>query len=157
MKKLLVATVAAVALMGTMASEADAFGIVIRFGGFHVRHVGRSHHFSSRRHRSETRTASRGAKPAQTAKAEPTNPANHYSGKDEVPAMAQALSGEQRGSGCRVADILEFPKVFREAIGPVSISTFLPNIADYRRIRQAYDAGDSGTVRLFLRCPDERP
>ena len=141
-KKVLTTTVAALALSSMIAADANAFGIVIRFGGFHIGH---RHHYASRRHhRTETRSASRPkSKPTREAKAEPTkvNPANHYSGKDQVPAMAQALSGEQRMADVAWQTYMNLPIAFRNIIGPVSISTFA-NIADYRRIRQAYDAED---------------
>ena len=139
-KKVLTTTVAAVALTSLVAADANAFGIVISFGGFHRHHVSRHH---SRHVRSETRTAKRGSAKRE-AKAAPAkvNPANHYSGKDEVLAMAQALTGEQKAADAAWQIYMNLPKVFRDAIGPVSISTFA-NIADYRRVRQAYDAGDS--------------
>jgi hypothetical protein len=143
MNKLIV-PIAALALLGAVA-DANAFGIVISFGGFHRHHVGR-HYGSARRHHSETRTASRHqtTKPKQReAKAAPAkiNPANHYSGKDEVPAMAQALSGEQKAADAAWQIYMNLPIAFRNVIGPVAISTF-SNIGDYRRIRQAYDAED---------------
>jgi hypothetical protein len=127
--------------MGTMASEADAFGIIIRFGGFRVHHA-RSHHYgSNRRHRSETRTASR-AKPSREAKAEPTKAGTHYSGKDEIPAMARADSGPQKAADAAWQTYLNLPQAFRNAVGPVAIHTYA-SIADFRRIQQVYDANDT--------------
>jgi hypothetical protein len=148
MKKLLVTTVAALALMGAVASDANAFGISISFGGFRFHHVGGRHHYgSTRHHRSETRVASRrGSKPTREAKAEKTEtklaPGVHMSAKEEVPAMARTASGEQRAADAAWQTYMNLPQAFRESVGPVAIYTFA-NIADFRRITQIYGARDT--------------
>jgi hypothetical protein len=146
MKKLLVTTVAALALMGAVASDANAFGISISFGGFHRHHVGR-HYGSTRRHHSETRTASRRetTKPKQREGKAETNklsPGTHASAKGEVTAIAKAMTGEQRAADAAWQSYQNLPKAFRDSIGPVGIFTYA-NIADFRRITKFYEARDN--------------
>ncbi len=147
MKKLLTITVAVLVLMGA-AADANAFGIRIVFGGIRFHHVGRHHHYgSNRHHRSETRQASRAVKstkPTREAKAETTKvaPGTHLSAKDEVPAKAQAVSGEQKAADAAWQTYQNLPQAFRDSVGPVGIFTFA-SIADFRRITQIYGARDA--------------
>ena len=140
--KKLLTIVAAIALMGTMASEADAFGIVIRFGGFRVHHVGRHHSYASRRHHTETRSA-RTKSTNREAKTETKKTPNDYaSGKDQILAVAKAVTGERKAVDLAWQTYLNLPQSFRNSVGPVGIFTFA-NIADYRRITQRYNAPDN--------------
>jgi hypothetical protein len=141
--KCLVTTVAALALMGAVA-DANAFGISISFGGLRFHHVGR-HHYGSTRHRSSTRReAMRHTKRDRSkAQAETTklSPGTHASAKDEVAAIAKAITGEQKAADAAWQTYQDLPKAFRDIIGPVGIYTFA-NIADFRRIAQIYNAPD---------------
>jgi hypothetical protein len=128
--KKLLTIVAAVALMGTMASEADAFGIVIRFGGFRVHHVGRHHHYGSNRHHVRRET-----KPSRTreAKATPSMP------KDSK--LAFAVTGA-KSTADKVWDrYLQLPLKIKEFIGPVALFTYA-NVIDFRAKTGRVEARD---------------
>jgi hypothetical protein len=153
MKKLLTTTVAAAALIGVMASDANAFGISINLGSlFGGRYIHRTHHsYGSRRHatRHETRQASRHATRHETRQAsrrsnghKPEEAAKPTQPKD-LP-LVTVISGNYSTADQVRIKYNSLQKEFKDLIGPVTIFTY-GTIGDFRAKTKKYDAPDNAT------------
>jgi len=160
--------IAIAALALTTASTitpADAFGIVIRFGGFrvgggHRHHTVRHHHSASATRVARNKSSKRGDKPVQTASTGgpmtlKTPDGSDISlqgtrGKEPIGPVVIRRPLATKETAAQITPMYySLPEIFRQMTGAVTFS-LSGTVGELRKYTQMYDAPDQMAGRAFI-------